>query len=196
MGYGRNALWLAGQGYQVEGWETDRRYLAEARRQARWLRLRVRFRWADFTRARFTGPYAVIVIANALHQVRRSQALGVLRRARAALGPGGQLFLLVKLTRDRYFQRTKKDPSWAPMPGERNTLRRLRPPGPPKFWRGRQRKRRWVLSVLTPTEIKRALRGLRVRRYRELVLRSDWDEPRPVTHCLAELVAERPKPKV
>src|SRR3972149_2092297 len=34
MGYGRNALWLAERGYAVEGWETDRRYLAEARREA------------------------------------------------------------------------------------------------------------------------------------------------------------------
>src|SRR3972149_1593574 len=35
MGYGRNALWLAERGYAVEGWETDRRYRAEARREAR-----------------------------------------------------------------------------------------------------------------------------------------------------------------
>lgn len=191
MGYGRNALWLAEQGYQVEGWETDRRYLAEARGEARRRGLILRLEHIDFTRTRFRGPYDLIVISNALHQVRRSQALGVLRRARAALAPGGQLFLLVKLTRDRYFQRTRKDPNWAPVPGERNTLRRLRPPGPPKFWRGRQRKRRWVLSVLTPAEIKRALRGLWLRHYREVVLHSHWEEPR-VTHHLAEVVAEKP----
>jgi 2-polyprenyl-3-methyl-5-hydroxy-6-metoxy-1,4-benzoquinol methylase len=32
MGYGRNAIWLADQGYEVEGWEVERRYVAEARR--------------------------------------------------------------------------------------------------------------------------------------------------------------------
>ena len=35
MGYGRNSLWLAEQGYKVEGWERDRRYVAEAKREWR-----------------------------------------------------------------------------------------------------------------------------------------------------------------
>jgi len=131
--------------------------------------------------------------------VRRSAALRVLARARAALAPGGRLFLLVKLTRDRYFQRIKKDVSWAPVPGERNTLRRRRVPEAPKYWRGRKRGRRWTLSALTPQEIRTALRGsrgqargrLRILWYREAVLRSEWQEPEPVTHDSAEVVAER-----
>src|SRR3989338_6279770 len=209
MGYGRNALWLAERGYKVEGWETDRRYRAEARREAR-LRLgfggqarrrtgKLIVRRGDFTRARFRGPYDVIVVSNALHQVRRSAALRTLQRARAALAPGGRLFLLVKLTRDRYFQRIKKDASWAPVPRERNTLRRRRVPEAPKYWRGRKRGRRWTLSALTPQEIRTALRGsrgqargrLRILWYREAVLRSDWQEPEPVTHDSAEAVAEK-----
>jgi ribosomal protein L30/L7E len=125
--------------------------------------------------------------------VRRSAALRTLRRARAALARGGRLFLLVKLTRDRYFQRIKKDPAWTPVPGERNTLRRRRVPETPKHWRGRKRGRRWTLSALTPREIRAALRGLRLRRYSEAVLRSDWDEPQLVTHHLAEVVAEKEK---
>src|SRR3989338_8853350 len=161
MGYGRNALWLAERGYAVEGWETDRRYLAEAGRGARRRGVRLRLRRGDFTRGRFRGPYDVIVVSNALHQVRRSAALRVLARARAALAPGGRLFLLVKLTRDRYFQRIKKDASWAPVPRERNTLRRRRVPEAPKYWRGRKRGRRWTLSALTPQEIRTALRGSR-----------------------------------
>lgn len=203
MGYGRNALWLAEQGYAVEGWETDRRYLAEARRAARRRGVQLTLRRSDFTRARWGGPYDVIVISNALHQVRRSAALRVLARARAALAPGGRLFLLVKLTRDRYFQRIKKDPSWAPVPGERNTLRRRRVPEAPKYWRGRKRRRRWILSALTPWEIRKALRGprrqaggrLRILWYREAVFRSDWQEPEPVTHDSAEVVAEKPRGK-
>ena len=209
MGYGRNALWLAERGYAVEGWETDRRYRAEARREARLRqgsggRARRRagkliVRRSDFTRARLRGPFDVIVISNALHQVRRSAALRTLQRARAALAPGGRLFLLVKLTRDRYFQRTKRDASWGPVPGERNTLRRRRVPEAPKYWRGRKRGRRWTLSALTPREIRQALRGprgqargrLRILWYREAVFRSDWQEPEPVTHDSAEVVAEK-----
>ena len=199
MGYGRNALWLAEQGYAVEGWETDRRYLAEARREARRRGVRLKLRRGDFTRGRFRGPYDVIVVSNALHQVRHSAALRVLARARAALAPGGRLFLLVKLTRDRYFQRTKRDASWAPVPGERNTLRRRRAPEVPKYWRGRKRRRQWILSALTPQEVRNALRGssgkargsLRILWYREAIFRSEWQEPEPVTHDSAEVVAER-----
>lgn len=211
MGYGRNALWLAAQGYAVEGWEMDRRYLAEARREARRRGLKLRLRRGDFTRlrqgfprlgsgqvggqarTRFRGPYDVIVISGVLHQVRRSLALQVLRRARATLAPGGRLFLLVKLTRDGYFRQVRKDPNWIPVPGERNTRRRVRAPDPPKYWRGRKRARRWILSALTPGEVRNALRGLRLRHYREVVLRSDWEEPEPVTHHMAEVVAQKPK---
>ena len=199
MGYGRNALWLAEQGYAVEGWETDRRYLAEARREARRRGVRLKLCRGDFTRGRFHGPYDVIVVSNALHQVRHSAALRVLARARAALAPGGRLFLLVKLTRDRYFRRVQKDPNWAAVPGERNTLRRRRAPEAPKYWRGRKRRRRWILSALTAQEVRNALRGssgeargrLRILWYREAVFRSEWQEPEPVTHDSAEVVAER-----
>lgn len=220
MGYGRNAIWLAQRGYEVEGWERDRRYLAEARRRAALLRprgyggrallrqgfggqgrlrrdarapvrLRVKFRGVDFTRARMRGRYDVIVISLALHQVRRSAALRVLRRACEALAPGGRLFLLVKLTRDRLFQRARRDWAWKPVPGERNTF--FRPPrrGRGYFHPGRPRPPRMILSTLTPEEVRRALRGLKLRTYREVVLRSDWEEEEPVTHTVAEVVAQR-----
>ncbi len=198
MGYGRNALWLAEQGFSVEGWELNARYLAEARREARRRGLKVLCRRRDFARARLRGPYDVIVISGALHQVKRSAALRVLRQARAALAPpssgqapGGTLFLLVKLTRDRHFQRARTAPGFKTMPGESNTF--LRPPQRPRgsFHAGRPRRPLWVLSALTPAEVKRALRGLQIRHYRERVLRSDWEEAEPVTHTLAEVIAQR-----
>ncbi|MFQ5777508.1 MAG: class I SAM-dependent methyltransferase [Terriglobia bacterium] len=185
MGYGRNALWLAEQGYAVEGWESDRRYLREARREARRRRVELTCRQVDFARARFRGPYEVIVISNVLHQVRRSHALRVLRRARAALAPAGRLFLLVKLTSDRHFRRLRADPDWERVRGERNTFR--------------SRRRGWMLSALEPGEVRAALRGLRIRHWREATLRSEWEEPERacpelaegVTHRVAEVVAEK-----
>ncbi|MDA2913759.1 methyltransferase domain-containing protein [Acidobacteriia bacterium AH_259_A11_L15] len=221
MGYGRNALWLAEQGFEVEAWELDRRYVAEARREAkrRGVELADRLadnspgpegvrslsrarlpqagesrgtRLGDFTRARFRGPYEVIVISNALHHVRRSQALRVLRRARRGLAPGGLLFLLVKLTRDRYFRLRRRDPNWSPVRGERNTLRRVRGPAEYRCWRGRRKQRASLLSALEPAEVRRALRGLQFRHYRETVLRSEWVRP-AVTHHVAEIVAQKPE---
>ncbi|MGH9863565.1 MAG: class I SAM-dependent methyltransferase [Candidatus Acidiferrales bacterium] len=199
MGYGRNALWLAEQGYEVEGWELNARYVAEARREAHRRGVKLLARANDFTRARLAGPYEVIVISGALHQVKRSAALRVLRQARTALAPpssgrvpGGQLFLLVKLTRDAKFQRARRAPGWKPMPGERNTFLRPRERPRGSFHPGRPRRPLWVLSALTPAEVKGALRGLRIRHYRERVLRSDWEEAEPVTHTVAEIVAQRP----
>lgn len=172
--------------------------------------------------------YDVIVISQALHQLKRSAALEVLRRAKAALKSGGRLFLLAKLTRDQHVRRVAGSPEWERVRGEKNTWRRLemgkvhptRPrPGPlpaqggkaeldvapegatrqlrrgresgPEFHAGRPRRRWMLLSALTAGEIQRALRGLRLVCYREVVLRSDWEENAVVTHRVAEVVAER-----
>ncbi len=191
MGYGRNAIWLAEQGYRVEGWEEDRRYVAEARRRARERKVELTVRRGDFTRAKMWGPYEVIVISQALHQVKRSAALKVLRRVKRALARGGRLFLLVKLTSDRHFRRVRRDPAWRPAPGERNTFLRPEARKRGRYHPGRPRTPQMFLSALGPGEIRRALRGLRVRHWRRVVLRSDWEEEQPVTHTVAEVVAER-----
>ena len=112
-------------------------------------------------------------------------------RRKTDQAPGGQLFLLVKLTRDLHFQRARRSPGWKPVPGERNTFLRPRERPRGSFHAGRPRRPLWVLSALTPAEVKRALRGLRIRHYRERVLRSDWEEAEPVTHTVAEVVARR-----
>ena len=246
MGYGRNAVWLAERGYEVEGWERDKRYVAEARREVRKRLQGATSDWrlatgekkknregklvvkhGDFVRARWQGPYDVIVISQALHQMKRSQALRVLGRAKKALAParlrrpayakpslgsasfgsaqdkrdksggsgyggrGGRLFLLVKLTSDRHVQRVRRDPAWRPVKGERNTF--LRPSARKRgsYHAGRPRTPQMYLSALEPREIRQALKGLRVVHWRRVVLRSDWEEERPVTHTVAEVVAER-----
>ena len=209
MGYGRNAIWLAERGYEVEGWEREARYLREAIREAR-RRLnatraprpatrenrgsvhgKVKVRRGDFTKGKWRGPYDVIVISQALHQMRHSAALRVLERAARALAPGGRLFLLAKLTSDRHVQRVQSDPAWKPMPDERNTF--LRPEARKRghYHRGRPRPPAMILSALEPREIRQALKGLRVCHWRTVVLRSDWEEERLVTHTVAEVVAER-----
>ncbi len=216
MGYGRNAIWLAEQGYEVEGWEREARYVAEAR--SRWKTCNVQratdvgksiaklearnpklgdgklvVRKGDFTRGGWRGPYEVIVISQALHQVRRSVALQVLERAKKALAPGGRFFLLAKLTSDRHVQWVRRNPGWKPVPGERNTF--LRPEARKRghYHRGRPRPPAMLLSALEPKEIRLALKGLKLRHWRTVVLRSDWEEEPPVTHTVAEVVAEKRK---
>ncbi|MCI0657963.1 MAG: class I SAM-dependent methyltransferase, partial [Acidobacteria bacterium] len=191
MGYGRNAIWLAEQGCRVEGWEEDRRYVAEARRRARELKVGLVVRRGDFTKGKWHGLYEVIVISQALHQVKRSAALKVLRRAKQALAHGGRLFLLVKLTSDRHFQRVRRDPAWRAAPRERNTFLRPQARKRGHYHPGRPRTPQMFLSALEPREIRQALKGLRVRHWRQVVLRSDWEEEQPVTHTVAEVVAER-----
>ncbi|HXE74803.1 MAG TPA: class I SAM-dependent methyltransferase [Candidatus Xenobia bacterium] len=193
MGYGRNALWLAQQGHSVEGWEKDRRYVREARQEARRRGVRLRIRRGDFARAKLRGKYDVVVISQALHQVKRSAALRVLKRAKKALAPGGRLFLLAKLTSDRHIQRVKRDPAWTPVRGEENTWLRPLARRRGNYHPGRPRTPQMILSALTTREIRRALRGLRVRHWRRVVLRSEWEDDRKVTHTVAEVVAERAK---
>jgi len=157
----------------------------------------------------------VVVISQALHPLKRSEALRVLRRARRALAPGGRLFLLAKLTRDKHVRRVAASKEWKRVRGERNTWRRdirkaKNDPAragrksaqrQPEFHPGRRRRRWRLLSALTGGEIRRALRaplrqgfggrGLRLVEYREVVLRSDWEENEVVTHTVAEVVAEK-----
>lgn len=192
MGYGRNALWLAERGYDVEGWELDGRYVREAREESRRRGVRVRVRRGNFARGEWRGPYEAIVISQALHQLKRSEALRVLRRARAALARGGRLFLLAKLRRDKHVSRVAASEEWERVRGERNTWRRSAPRGRRSFHAGRPRRRWSLLSALTEGEIRRALRGLRLAHYRELVLRSDWEENAVVTHTVAEVVGVKP----
>ncbi len=207
MGYGRNAIWLAEQGYEVEGWEREGRYVREAKQEAKRRGVRLTVRRGDFTKAKVHGPYDVIVISQALHQVKRSAALRVLRRVAPLLRPplrlrsgqagfegqaGGKLFLLVKLPSDRHVQRARRDPAWKAVRGEKNTW--LRPGVLRLAVRGLRIKPRtpqMILSALEPGEIRQALKGLRVRHWRTVVLRSDWEDDWRVTHTVAEVVAER-----
>jgi len=186
---------MAERGYRVEGWEVDRRYAREARQEAKRRRVRLTIRRTNFTKGGWRGPYEVIVISQALHQVRRSAALRVLERAKKALAPGGELFLLAKLTSDRHVQRVRRDPAWKQVVGERNTF--LRPEARKRghYHRGRPRPPAMILSALEPGEIRRALKGLKLRYWRTVVLRSDWEEEVPVTHTVAEVVAEKENTK-
>lgn len=191
MGYGRNAIWLAERGHEVEGWEAERRYVVEARREAKRRGVRLMIRRGDFTRGGWRGRYDIIVISQALHQVRQSAALKVLAQAKKMLVPGGKLFLLAKLTSDRHVERVRRDPAWRPMRGEKNTWLRPEARKRGSYHPGRTRTPQMILSALEPGEIRQALKGLRVRHWRTVVLRSDWEEEQPVTHTVAEVVAER-----
>jgi len=191
MGYGRNALWLAERGYEVEGWEVDRRYAAEARRRAWERKVRLVVRRGDFTRGKWGGHYDAVVASAVLHMMRRSAALRVLKRMRKALARGARVFLMVKLTDDPVFRRLQKNPDWAPVRGEGNTLR-FRKRGRPTGLAGPAGTPvSGFQSRLTRGEVRAALRGLRVLRWKERTLKSEWEEGESVTQRMLEVVAER-----
>ena len=103
----------------------------------------------------------------------------------------------MKLTSDRHIQRARRNQEWKPVRGEKNTwLRRgvLRLAG--RGLRIKPRTPQMILSALTAAEIRRALKGLRVRHWRTVVLGSDWEDDWKVTHTVAEVVAEKTTAKV
>lgn len=57
------------------------------------MRDRIRLACGDFTRDDLGGPYDAVFLSNVLHGESPSAALALLRRIRAALGPGGQVII-------------------------------------------------------------------------------------------------------
>jgi SAM-dependent methyltransferase len=92
-GSGRNAIWLARQGWQVTGIDGSAVGLAKARQQAEAARVAVELVQADILEEQLAGGhYDLVVMAN-LHFP--PEALGLaLDRAAKALAPGGHLFLV------------------------------------------------------------------------------------------------------
>ncbi|HUY53748.1 MAG TPA: class I SAM-dependent methyltransferase [Candidatus Nanopelagicaceae bacterium] len=92
-GTGRNALWLARQGWQVTGIDGSAVGLAKAREQARAAGLELELIQADIMdHALALGHYELVVMAN-LHFAPEVLAL-VLARAASSVAPAGHLFLI------------------------------------------------------------------------------------------------------
>lgn len=92
-GEGRNALWLAGRGWQVTAVDFSEAALAKARAQAAERALTVDWVEADLTGYRpEPGAFDAVVIAY-LH-LRESALTRILRSAADALAPGGTLLVV------------------------------------------------------------------------------------------------------
>ncbi|MDQ6907643.1 MAG: class I SAM-dependent methyltransferase [Chloroflexota bacterium] len=93
---------LLGDGAVIHSVDRDRGALTAQERamRARFPATIVRYHQNDFTLPLNLPPLDGIVIANALHFVRESEKLPVVRRLRASLRPGGRL-ILVEYDADR-----------------------------------------------------------------------------------------------
>lgn len=98
-GEGRNAIWLAEQGWEVTGVDFSRVAIERARALAGRRGVAVRFLEADVTRWRpERGAFALVVIAYL--QLPEDAMAQALEHAVAALAPGGELFAIVHARRN------------------------------------------------------------------------------------------------
>ncbi len=92
QGWSTIALARAFPGARVDGLDADDASIAEARRFAAEAGVDARFLAGDATELRRHGPYDLVLILEALHDMARPAA--VLRAARAALAAGGTLLVV------------------------------------------------------------------------------------------------------
>jgi 2-polyprenyl-3-methyl-5-hydroxy-6-metoxy-1,4-benzoquinol methylase len=102
QGFSTIAIAKAFLGAHVDGLDLDMASVADARRHALDAGLdgRVRFIEADAAELAAHGPYDLILILEALHDM--SRPLDALRAARAALAPGGTLLVVDEKVADRF----------------------------------------------------------------------------------------------
>lgn len=91
-GEGRNAVWLAEQGWDASGVDFSLVALERAKGMARERGVEVQWIVGDLLRWEPEGPYALIVVAYL--QVSRGVLSEVLARLAGALEPGGELFAI------------------------------------------------------------------------------------------------------
>lgn len=117
-GEGRNALWLAEQGFEVEAVEFSPVAVAKGRELAARRGVDVTFTVADLTEPLDALAPADVVLLAYLHLPRAAER-GVLRRAAALVAPGGT-FLLVAHARRNLTDGTggPPDPQLLPTPDE------------------------------------------------------------------------------
>ena len=91
-GEGRNALWLAEQGWQVTGTDFSAVAIDKARQRAEQLGLEAAFHVADATDTAPGGPYDLVIVFYL--QLPAEQRRAAHRNAAAALAPGGTLVIV------------------------------------------------------------------------------------------------------
>jgi len=91
-GEGRNALWLAEQGWQVTGTDFSPVAIDKARQRAEQRGIDVAFRVADATDTAPDGPYDLVIVFYL--QLPADQRRAAHRNAAAALAPGGTLVIV------------------------------------------------------------------------------------------------------
>jgi SAM-dependent methyltransferase len=91
-GEGRNALWLASRGWEVEAVEFSPIAIEKGRQLAAGAGLELRWTLADLRAEPAVAPAALVLIAYL--QLPAGEMRPVLRHAAGAVAPGGQLFLV------------------------------------------------------------------------------------------------------
>jgi SAM-dependent methyltransferase len=109
IGEGRNAFFLARNGFEVEGIDLSREAIRKCNKLAQIERLPVRAEVADIRG--FSIPeeaYTCIVCAYVLPFLKRSEAEGLIGRIKAGLAPGGVAYVSAFTTEDPRYQRCRE----------------------------------------------------------------------------------------
>lgn len=85
---------------EVVGWDTDLDSIGDARRHAQDAGIELRFEAADASALAEDGPYDLVTVLEALHDM--AQPAAVLSAARAALGEGGVVLVADEKVADRF----------------------------------------------------------------------------------------------
>ncbi|HEY1487026.1 MAG TPA: class I SAM-dependent methyltransferase [Micromonosporaceae bacterium] len=92
-GPGRNALYLAAQGFEVNAVDLSPAAIAWAEDRARDAGAEIRFRCGDAFATEMAGPYDLICDSGCFHHLPPHRRVSYLALVERVLAPGGQLFL-------------------------------------------------------------------------------------------------------
>jgi len=109
IGDGRNAIFLAKDGFEVEGIDISEEAIRKCREFAEKENLRIEARVADVREFPIPeGAYACIICSYVLPFLKRSEAGALIRRIKAGLAPGGVAYVAAFTTEDPGYRRLKE----------------------------------------------------------------------------------------
>lgn len=117
-GYGRNALFLAKQGFEVTAVDRSKIGLSRLATEAEKENLKINIFEEDIAKFNFKENYDVILVNFVLHDLEKQRALELLSKIKAATAPQGLNCLTVFTNDGDFYRANPKTENFYPNPGE------------------------------------------------------------------------------
>lgn len=171
-GEGRNSLFLASQGFDVEATDISEEGLKRCAKIAKKHHLPITIKVMDVRKARFLPrKYALIFSVATMSFLKRSEILQIMPKIKKALKKGGLVYLLMFTVMDPVFKKLVQ----VQKPIEKNT-----------FYGKRSKCYRYFLEH---NELRRWFNDFTILHYREYKKKDTY--PTPHFHGIAEIVAKK-----